>query len=256
MVVVPPFYPHLPPRTSTHNFIMPRQSIFHPSLWSEPCCLHHPRCHDACAKFWLSRLLSPNLWATGNARSHPSLCWEPRIAGQSKTPSLSLASPTCCSKFTSNVTPLGVDKSAGGSQREDPFSVLQEKLRQEPLLTQAPPNLSDVRPLSPGPKPWWEIKTQIPSFLLFCHSLPPPDKDNSAGLDPMKEAAHRMRVKGHYPGVPFFCKSLQGKDTVLPQRKRCPYLGPNVFPFLSWTCWGGLHVWALESIAFGIPDSL
>ena len=129
------------------------------------------------------------------------------------------------------MTSLAVDKTAGGSQREDPFSVLQEKLRQEPLLPQAPPNLSDVRPLSPGPKPWWEIKTQIPSFLLFCHSLPPPDTDNSAGLDPMKEAAHRMRVKGYYPGVPFSANHCKEKTPYCPRGRDALILAPVSFHY-------------------------
>lgn len=60
MAAVPPFTPISHRELRPHNFIMPRQSTFHPSLCSEPCCLHHPRYRDPCAKFWLSCLLSPN----------------------------------------------------------------------------------------------------------------------------------------------------------------------------------------------------
>ena len=142
---------------------------------------------------------------------------------------MSSASPTCCSKFTSNVTSLGVDKSARGSQREDPFSVLHEKLRQEPLLSQASPNLFDVGLLAQNHGGKLRHRHLLFSYS-HCHSLPPPDNNNSVVLDPMMEAAHRTRTLQVY----LFLQSLQGGDTILPQRKRCPYLGPNIFPFLSW----------------------
>ena len=144
------------------------------------------------------------------------------------------------------MTSLGVDKSARGSQRGDPFSVLHEKLRQGPLLSQAPPNLSDGGLLAQNHGGKWRHRCLLFSYSL-CHSLPPPDNKNSVVLDPMKEAAHRTRFKGYYPGVPFSAV-IAGRRYHIAPEEEMPLSWPQYLSILILDCWCGLHVWALESI--------
>ena len=153
-----------------------------------------------------------------------------------------MASPTCCSKFTSNVTSLGIDKSARGSQREDPFSVLHEKLRQEPLLSQAPPNLFDVGLLAQNHGGKLRHRHLLFSYS-HCHSLPPADNNNSVVLDPMKEAAHRTRTLSR---CTFFCSLCREEIPYCPRGRDALILAP-----ISFHSYLGLLMWP-ACLGFGI----